>query len=86
MKKEEIIKEIEKKVNEYAERNLHYEYISNIIICICIFLSVIWVIILLWHNSDVDKYNKQLQFCKDIHNSDNVILEQCKEYFVIMNK
>ena len=47
MKKEEIIKEIEKKVNEYAERNLHYEYISNIIICICIFLSVIWVIILL---------------------------------------
>ena len=86
MEKEEIIKEIEKKVNEYAKRNLHYEYISNIIIWICILSCVICVIILSWHNSDVDKHNKQLQFCKDIHDSDNIILEQCKDYFVIMNK
>ena len=86
MEKEEIIKEIAEKVNESADRNLHYEYIANIIICIGIFLCVIWVTIILWHNSDVDKHNKQLQFCKDIHDSDNVILEQCKDYFVIMNK
>lgn len=38
------------------------------------------------HNSDVDQENKQLAYCKSIYDSDHVVLQQCKDYFVILGE
>lgn len=60
-----------------------YDYIFIgflILLLICIF----YVGHIFKHNSDVDYQNEQLKFCKEIYNSDHVVLEQCKDYFVIL--
>lgn len=55
-----------------------------LVISFFIMLVVFYIAYVSKHNSDVDYRNKQLEFCDGIYKSDNVILEQCKDYFVIL--
>lgn len=35
--------------------------------------------------NEMNKEKEELIFCREIYNSDHVILEQCKNYFVIID-
>lgn len=83
MLSEEQKREISEIVNDnFYDRKLY---------CIFCFFTSFFIMLLGFyiahvfkHNSDVDYRNKQLEFCDGIYKSDNVILEQCKDYFVIL--
>ena len=85
MKKEEIVELIDEIIEDKK-----YDNKLNLFMTILITLFgilTIWIIADTYrHNSDVDYHNEQLQFCKDIYYSDNVVLEQCRDYFVILEK
>ena len=85
MKKEEIEKLIDERIsNEQIDTRVIVSCIF--IIFILLFICIIFYINTLRHNSDVDYHNEQLQFCKDIYYSDNVVLEQCQDYFLIVER
>jgi len=85
MEKEEIKKLIDKKI---ADAQIDSRSCIFIVIVITISASLLigFYISVLRHNCDVDHRNEQLQFCKDIYYSDNVVLEQCQDYFVIVER
>ena len=60
------------------------DYVFYIAFCILVLIGVFYVGYIFKHNSDVDYHNEKLQFCKEIYNSDHVVLEKCKDYFVIL--
>jgi len=78
--------EIEEYVKKYFYENYKSELVFVIVLIFLIVFITICIVISSWHNSEVDYYNSQLNFCKDIYNSDKVVLEQCKEYFVVLEK
>lgn len=82
-------KEIEELINERIKDTKYWKIVDFVIWIIIggMTLYIAWFIVDTFrHNSDVDYHNEKLQFCKDIYKSDNVVLEQCKDYFVIVEK
>lgn len=76
-----------KEVLKIVKDELHdtkWEYIFMSFFSLLVLIAVIYVAHVFKHNSDVDYHNTQLQFCKGIYESDHVVLEQCKDYFVIL--
>ena len=84
MKKEEIEEYIDYKIKTRFIGSL-WELIFWFLVLIFLAYSVYEIVDVYRYNSDVEYRNKQLEFCSNIYNSDHVILEQCKEYFIILN-
>lgn len=84
MKKDEI----ENIIKDYIDTRIitnQWELLFCIIILVFFAYGGYLIASTLKHNSDVDYRNRELKFCSDIYNSDKVILEQCKEYFIILD-
>lgn len=77
--KEEILKIVHSELH-----NTTLDIIMFFIMFVLIVSCIIYIAYVCRHNSDVDYRNKQLEFCDGIYKSDNVILDQCKDYFVIL--
>lgn len=85
MNKEEIIELINEELETKKWSDKCDLYIS-FVIGICFVLCCFSICFTFFHNSEVDAENEKLTFCKDIYKSDNVVLEQCKEYFIIIDE
>ena len=79
----EQIKRIEE-IYDNCKFTSYLGYIAMFLTMVLIAVCIVFWLITSRHNSDVDYQNKQLSFCKDIYESDHVVLEQCKDYFVIL--
>ena len=85
--KEVFTEEQTKEIEEIFDNSKFNDMV--IAVSMLVFIVIIAVCFVFWlitsrHNSDVDYQNKQLSFCKDIYESDHVILDKCKDYFVIL--
>ena len=76
-------------IKNICESNHHKDWSLFIIL----FLFIGCLVFLFWfgidterHNSDVDYQNKQLSFCQSIYESDHVVLDKCKNYFIILGE
>ncbi len=85
MKKEELEELIDERLEnkKYCNKS---DFMIIISMCVFLLLAIIAICRTFWHNSEVDYQNEKLEFCKSIYDSDNVVLEQCKEYFVIVER
>lgn len=83
MKKEELEELIDERLEnkKYSDK---LAFMCSIAIGILSLLAIICICMTFWHNSKVDYQNEKLEFCKSIYDSDHVVLEQCKDYFVIV--
>lgn len=82
---EEQTKEIEDIIEDKNTSSLVFVLLWVLIIAS--FNYIIWYgFNTIRHNSDVDQENKQLAYCKSIYDSDHVVLQQCKDYFVIIGE
>ena len=87
--KEVFTEEQLKTIHEIYDNSKYYDMVM--VVSFSVFVVLVAVCFVFWlntsrHNSDVDYQNKQLSFCKDIYESDHVVLEQCKDYFVILGE
>ena len=71
-------------VIDEIHKECRFNNITLIIVFIGISLLAVMYCFVLWHNSNTDYRNEQLEFCLNIYDSDHVVLEQCKDYFIIL--
>lgn len=80
-----IQKEIVELLNKTKEIN--NAFYNDIILCFCLLILILIFVCVFFRSviSDIDllqKDKEQLAFCQEIYNSDHVLLEQCKDYFI----
>ena len=76
-------------IKNICESNHHKDWS----LFINLFLFIGCLVFLVWfaidtnrYNSFVDYQNKQLNFCQSIYESDHVVLDKCKDYFIILGE
>ena len=80
---EEQLVEIKNIVN--SNHRTDWLFIVVFIVLMCIFVFVLYIMIDWQRNyNEVDDRIEKLNFCQSIYESDHVILDKCKDYFVIL--